>query len=189
MHHMKNTLLHVLTSLVLIAVAIAVARRKGGGVRDVLALRAPSPGRALLFLAGFLVLCAATESLTRALGEGKVEPWSFPAAVLALRVLGVVVLAPVSEELLFRGLLYQKLSRNGERPWRAILIVAVLFALSHYRPGGDAMAITIMLGQPLVDSIYFGVARYRTDSVITPTVLHMIGNSIAAGQRLGWWLT
>lgn len=35
-----------------------------------------------------------------------------------------------------------------------------------------------------VDGVFFGLARYRTGSVLTPILLHSLGNAYAVAQRL-----
>ncbi len=54
---------------------------------------------------------------------------------LAVTVFGVVIAAPVSEELLFRGLLYTSV-RERWGFWPALLLTSTLFAAVHYEPTG-----------------------------------------------------
>ena len=53
------------------------------------------------------------------------------AATIVLFVIGAVILAPIIEELLFRGLLLRALLRRMA-PVTAVLVSAVIFALVHY---------------------------------------------------------
>ena len=56
------------------------------------------------------------------------------AATLPWRIVviaSVVVMAPLLEEVFFRGLLQSLLRRYFGRPWAAVLITAALFALIH----------------------------------------------------------
>ena len=52
---------------------------------------------------------------------------------LACLILSSVILAPLLEELLFRGLLLQRASRNWSK-WPSVIIVALLFAIYHGNP-------------------------------------------------------
>lgn len=52
---------------------------------------------------------------------------------LALRVLSIAILAPLLEEMLFRGLIYDTLRKAMPRPW-AIAIGSLLFGLLHGQP-------------------------------------------------------
>lgn len=84
----------------------------------------------------------------------------------------VGLLAPVSEELVFRGAVLRSLLRWGPaNHWFAIAISAVLFALIHVNPAQmpHAFAVGLLLGW-----LY-----YRTDSVVPGIVYHWINNSIA----------
>ena len=94
-----------------------------------------------------------------------------PVAVVAAFAL-VVILAPLSEELLFRGWIYTALrARFGFAT--ALWTTALLFALAHWDPTHlYAMAI-LPLG------LVLGYLRERTGSVRATTLFHMIYNSSA----------
>jgi membrane protease YdiL (CAAX protease family) len=81
----------------------------------------------------------------------------------------VAGVAPVVEELLFRGLGYSLLERYGR--WVAILLVGVTFALGH----------GLVEGFP--ELALFGCAlawlRSRTDSVYPGMLVHALFNAIA----------
>lgn len=84
----------------------------------------------------------------------------------------VGLLAPVSEELVFRGAVLRVLLQwRPAGHWLAIAISALLFALIHVNPAQmpHAFAVGLLLGW-----LY-----YRTDSVIPGIVYHWINNSIA----------
>jgi membrane protease YdiL (CAAX protease family) len=57
------------------------------------------------------------------------EDWTTYAAIVPS-----IVLVGIAEEFVFRGVFLSGLLRNGWAPWRANLITATLFALSHW-PG------------------------------------------------------
>lgn len=90
------------------------------------------------------------------------------------------VVAPICEEILFRGLLYTSL-RNWKGPWPAALITAVVFGLVH---GTSAPA------QDLLPLAFLGFALcvlYRmTGSLYTCIAAHALNNAIAFGELEGW---
>src|SRR5678816_3126477 len=95
----------------------------------------------------------------------------------AIRVLGIVVLAPLLEELAFRGVLFHLLlPRIGSGP--TVAATALLFALAHGQYGPPELV------QVLVDGLLLGLARLRTGSTRVPFWMHLLGNGLAAWQRL-----
>jgi uncharacterized protein len=84
--------------------------------------------------------------------------------------LGIAVLAPVVEELLFRGLLQNALAHKMPI-WAAITLSAFLFSLVHLQP--YAIPALMSLGMA------FGYLYHRTGSLRTNILLHMANNSAA----------
>jgi hypothetical protein len=88
--------------------------------------------------------------------------------------LGYVVvglLAPLVEELVFRGAVLRSLLRWHHNHWVAIAISALLFALTHMNPA--QMPHAFLIGMLL------GWMYYRTDSIIPGVVYHWVNNSVA----------
>jgi uncharacterized protein len=108
------------------------------------------------------------------------EPWGdrYTGILLGLRLLGLVILAPVAEELIFRGVLFARISVTRLGPAGAIVLPAILFALLHVQYTAIEGAFIA------VDGLFFGLARYRTGSLLLPMLLHASGNAFAAAQRL-----
>lgn len=97
-------------------------------------------------------------------------------AVLLPTLLVLAVLAPLVEELVFRGLLYGWLAgRWGHLI--AFLLSSLAFAAAHYEPAH------ILLVAPL--GLWFGWLRWRTNSLVPSIVAHVINNGVAvAGAAL-----
>lgn len=96
---------------------------------------------------------------------------------LFLAFLTLVVMAPIAEEILFRGYLHGKL-RNVAPAWVAVLITALTFGLAHLWAGGDnlqwAVAIdTFALG------LILSIMREYTGAIWASIVLHAIKNGLA----------
>lgn len=89
-------------------------------------------------------------------------------ATIVLFVVGAVVMAPLVEELLYRGLLLRALLRRT-RPPVAVFISAAVFALVHLvsDPGAfDLLPALAALG------IVLGVIAVRTNSLSLPILVH-----------------
>lgn len=82
----------------------------------------------------------------------------------------LVVIAPIAEELLFRGYLFGKL-RKYAPVWISILITSLLFAIVHFawNVGLDVFALSIVLC----------VLRVITGSLWPSIMLHMLKNGVA----------
>jgi membrane protease YdiL (CAAX protease family) len=89
--------------------------------------------------------------------------------VLALAAIVAVVVAPISEELLFRGFLQPALGRWTGR-WMAIVLGAAFFAVAHM----DLYAVPALL----VLGIALGYVYDRTRSLAAPVALHMAFNGM-----------
>ena len=90
-------------------------------------------------------------------------------------VLGVAVLAPLSEELLFRGYLFSLLERRiGGDP--AIIVSAWLFALFHFN--FVTFVPIFMMG------LWMGYLRKRSGSITPSLLFHCLNNLIAIGWSM-----
>ena len=160
----------ILFSLVL-ALTIGLPRR------EVLALRRPrswprSLGLALAALIVIYIGAALALALSGAGDEQNLTPegWdSSRAGAYALSFLAVVVVAPVTEELLYRGLgLSLLLARTGTPV--AVGITAVLFGLGH--------GLVLSLAAFIWFGIVIALVRLRTDSVYPAFAVHCAFNAI-----------
>lgn len=92
----------------------------------------------------------------------------------ALLLLGVVVAAPVFEELFFRGFLQEGLGRSRLTRWGAVLVLALVFSLIHGQyENPQAFVMLFGLG------VLFGVAKEVTGSVWVPVAMHAFNNLFA----------
>jgi len=89
-------------------------------------------------------------------------------AFQTLAVLGL--LAPVAEELVFRGLLYGWLAGRWSN-LVAFIVSSLAFAAAHTEP------LHILMVLPL--GLWFGWLRWRTGSLVPTIVAHIINNTIA----------
>jgi len=88
--------------------------------------------------------------------------------VIILSIVAAAVAAPISEEILFRGVLQNWLLRLLPPPY-AIVATSVPFAALHY----DAWPAPVPL---FVLSLFLGYLGYRTSSLIAPIAMHCAFN-------------
>ncbi|OGU16649.1 MAG: hypothetical protein A2X61_01180 [Ignavibacteria bacterium GWB2_35_12] len=80
------------------------------------------------------------------------------------------IIPSISEETLFRGF-YQRSLEEELKPYLAILIAGLIFAVVHINPINFIPLIFI--------GFYLGVVAYGTRSIIIPILLHFLNNAIA----------
>lgn len=83
----------------------------------------------------------------------------------------VCILAPILEEILFRGILLRGLLQKGISPIFAIFLSSFLFGLAHLNPWQ-------FLGAGLLGAV-FGFVYYRTKALWICILLHALNNSIS----------
>jgi membrane protease YdiL (CAAX protease family) len=148
-----------------------------GNRRELFALRRPlSWGRAawigLSIIVGMAILSAILDPLLHPGREQGLTPkhWEGShASQYVANAFAIAVIAPIVEELTFRGLGFSLLRPYGE--WTAIVLVGVLFGLAH----GLVQAL------PLLVALGSGLAylRSRVDSVYPGMIVHGLFNAAA----------
>lgn len=88
---------------------------------------------------------------------------------LTLIFLSLVIIAPVAEELVMRGLLFKQL-RSKIPFWATSLIVSLLFAIAH---GQINVAI-----DTFILSLFLCYTREKTGAIYSPIIMHMMKNLI-----------
>lgn len=125
---------------------------------------------------GQLVNHTKAEKLPKELGVD-----SSTVALAATAVL-VTVLAPIAEELLFRGYVFPAL-RNWRGTWPAVVITGLLFGLLHVLSAPVYAIVPLALFGSLLCVVYM-----RTRSLYPCIALHSLNNSVAFGTApdVGW---
>ncbi len=88
----------------------------------------------------------------------------------AIFVISAVFLAPVAEELFYRGFVLTMFARNHSR-WWAIIVTSLLFALAHL--------LLVAFVQLFVFAILLSILRLKSKSLVAPIVAHSINNLIS----------
>ena len=89
-------------------------------------------------------------------------------------IISITIMAPLVEELLFRGAIQGHLLRKGMNPWAALFIASAIFGIIHMNPIQIPFAFAI--------GMIFGWLYYRTGSLVPGIVGHFLNNSIACLQ-------
>jgi membrane protease YdiL (CAAX protease family) len=100
---------------------------------------------------------------------------SMPFSVIGI-LIGAVIVAPICEELFFRGFLFPGLLQ-GMRLWPAVFFSAALFTLAHGDLGSAAPLFVLGVLLPLL--------RWQTGSIWPCIALHMANNALAGVLILG----
>jgi membrane protease YdiL (CAAX protease family) len=159
---------------IVLGIVLAIARGRPKG--EYLGLRRPSSwglaaGLIVLVLIGVFALSAVLSPLLHPGEEQGLVPKTWHpdrAAPFVANFLVVAVLAPIVEEITFRGLGYKLLEPFGK--WTAILLVGLLFGLAH----------GLVEALPILAAFGAGLAyvRMRTGSVYPGMIVHSAFNSL-----------
>lgn len=101
----------------------------------------------------------------RALLDSPADGWLIVMSAL------VVIVTPVLEELLYRGLLQETLRTLGAGRWPAVIIAAAIFALMHWQNTAPHAVLSLF-----VLSLGFGWVYERTGRLTASIVMHMLFN-------------
>ncbi len=157
---------------VIVVYVLAAALVSAPPARAVLALSAPPRAAALRLalplLVAMIAVDIALEPLTNAGREQGIAPDHTPHSaaqwrLLVLAFVAFALVAPLAEELLFRGLGFAALGRH------ALLLTSILFALAHALP---ALLVPVFLG-----GLALGWVRRRTSSLYPSLGMHMALNA------------
>jgi membrane protease YdiL (CAAX protease family) len=98
-----------------------------------------------------------------------------PALILVI-VLMATVVAPLSEELVFRGILQSLLGSHTRRPWFAIVATSLLFAMVHGNPTHWPPLLILSLGM--------GYSYEKSGSLWRPIFMHALFNGVTVASNL-----
>lgn len=100
--------------------------------------------------------------------ENILAPLSSGSIILSIITVGII--APFTEEFLFRGVIFNTLSKKISIKW-TIIIQAILFGVFHFNLVQGVYA--TLLG------LVFGYITYKTKSLWPAVIIHMVNNTIA----------
>ena len=176
---LKASLLKLCGPLAGILVLFLVLRLRGLAWRDQLAMRRPAWQKVALWMIIWIAWVLASDVVTDWLGMPPPEPWKpYPPLIIALRILAIGVLGPIAEELVFRGVIYSRLSKTRLGTWGAIVVIAAAWAAIHVQYELAVLAVIFL------DGIVLGAARRDSGSVVVPILMHMFGNLYSIAESL-----
>ena len=118
-------------------------------------------GDAALYLGGRpLVTSFQQQSYATAAAEG----WLLPMLAAAILV------APVNEELMFRGFLFRGWARSDRSTWPAIVVISLLWAALHVQYDWTGILQIFIIG------LFLGWMRWRSGSTLLTFLLHALFN-------------
>jgi membrane protease YdiL (CAAX protease family) len=128
----------------------------------------------LLYLAIFLV---ASDILTLILSRPIVPPFMGDAYRTATFVpvlyVAIVVVAPIFEEIFFRGFLFEGVRHSRLGPGGAIGMTSLVWAIIHLQYDTYGVSTVFALG------LLFGFARLKSGSVYVSIVMHALASLVA----------
>jgi membrane protease YdiL (CAAX protease family) len=188
-----NYLAYALLFCPLVAASVWLIPHRHGRGREELGIRWGDPGRTLafgglgaltamamsygIFFLIFLIFYLATGRSPVSAETERLQDLS--GGYLAFIILNVVVLAPIFEELFFRGLFYPALRRRMG-PMPAIILNGAIFGILHLQP-------LFMLSLVLV-GVVLAYLYEKTDSLFAPMMAHALYNLVVILVSLfaGW---
>ena len=141
-------------------------------------ISSPTAGLTVLFSLGLIIL---SDELDRIIQifipapdyiidlNGLLRPETITGFILLF--IAVTIIAPLGEELLFRGFLQQVLEKHWKDVTRAILTTALFFALIHMNP--------YWFAQIYILGVMLGFLSWKTGSVLPSLILHGLNNTMA----------
>lgn len=157
-----------------------LVRSRGATMREYLALGPVRPKSAFLWILGTLAFLASYDLVSTALDRPVVPDFMVrayeSAGFLPLLWIAVALVAPVWEELVFRGFGFRGLRPSRYGLAAAIGVPTLFWAALHLQYDAFDMAYVFCLG------VLFGFARERTGTVTLPIVLHVLTNALATLQ-------
>ena len=90
------------------------------------------------------------------------------AAPWAMALLGIII-APIMEEIVFRGIIMKGLTNKGVHPWKAIMFSALLFGIIHANPW--------QLVGASITGLVLGYIYWQSGTLLLPILLHAFNNA------------
>ena len=170
-----------IVALVVSTIVIGIAARsRGGSLRHYFALESIRRRDLILgsaCLAVLILIFEAVEQLLGIDGGSKSVEETYRAVKLAgalpLLWLATIAVAPITEELMFRGFLHRGWTTSWIGVWATILLTSALWAALHQQYNWLGILCIFLMG------LIFGWIRQRSGSTTLTIVLHSLNNLIA----------
>ena len=175
--------------VLLVAISALVIRVRGGNLKQYLVLRPFSLAVGMGMIGLLLIFMIGSQALTYVLDKSPlafVDPLYQSVSSVWLLIFAMVIVAPIYEELIFRGILWSAIAEQFTSPpdteYRgaivASLVTSLIFAIIHLQYGIYEISTIVVL------ALLFCYARIKSGSLILPILLHIINNGAAMWQYL-----
>lgn len=175
----------ILANLIQVGLLVLTVWFAGWKAKDYLAMQWPSWPELKIALAALIILLPAIDIVAYLLGQPIIPPFmtdiyrgAQSAGTLPLLWLAIVVVAPIAEEIIFRGFFFRGWVRSPHNPFPGVLLVTTVFAVLHMQYNWFGLLAVFLLGLLLT------FIRWRSGSTLLPMVLHVIANAYAMLQTV-----
>ena len=175
----------IISALLMSIITVGLVRLRGGNITQYLALQSFSVKAAIGLFGIWLLFMIGSQALTYWLDK---TPLDFVDALYQsvssvwLLIVVMVVIAPLYEELVFRGLLWSAIAEQFTDARRGVLVASLLtsvvFAFIHMQYGIYEISTIVVL------ALIFCYARIKSGSLLLPMLLHVLNNGAAMWQYL-----
>jgi membrane protease YdiL (CAAX protease family) len=170
----------VSTPLCIALIALLARLRRGPSVKSYLGLTAIAPRTMLIWLGILTLFALISDLLTRVLGRTLIPDFMVDAYATAhsapLFLLAIVVVAPLFEEVFFRGFLFEGFQHSKLGSLGAVFWTSFAWTIMHVQYGAYELGTIFALG------IVFGIARLKSQSIYPPLAMHSLFNLFAMVQ-------
>ncbi|MCQ2201041.1 MAG: CPBP family intramembrane metalloprotease [Bacteroidales bacterium] len=127
---------------------------------------------ALLAILAYIIGTAGTNVLSALLDLPNIMEAQFnDMSMNVVGALAISVIAPIAEEVVFRGAILGYMLRKGMDFKKAILISALIFGIMHINPAQVPFAFVV--------GLMLGVIYYKTGNILLTSFVHILNNSFA----------
>jgi membrane protease YdiL (CAAX protease family) len=168
----------IVSGLICIPLTLWFAKlRKNISVKNYIGFKEPLTRERVKWLLILGALLFLSDAVTLLLGRPIVPPFMVDAyktaSFLPALVFALVIVAPIFEEIFFRGFLFQGIRYSRLGPIGAIGITSLIWAVIHVQYDIYGIATIFALG------LLFGIARLKTDSIHLLMVMHSLSSFVA----------
>jgi membrane protease YdiL (CAAX protease family) len=154
---------------------LCIKLRSNNSLGDYLALKKTKRKQIGVWAGWFLVVMVLMEGATALLNQP--PPASmvmiYKSSSLWLVLITIILVAPVAEELFFRGFMFTGIAASKAGAAGAVALSTIFWSGLHVQYGWLGLLYITLLG------IVLGMARLKTGSIIAPLILHIANNAIS----------
>jgi membrane protease YdiL (CAAX protease family) len=180
----------IASATVQVSILVLAARLARWPASEYLGLVRPATRPTLIAIAILIVFLLGYDALTYLLGRDIVTPFQVDTyrtarngGTLTLLWLTFVFVAPVAEEIMFRGFLVRGWVRSERSAIPGILVISLLFAAIHVQYDWFGMLQVFFIG------LLLAIARWRSGSTLLTILMHVLTNlwaTIESMIRVEW---